>query len=421
MEAQFFLLLSACTVTFLLSSCYPREVYKQSVAVPRVLNGVNSIEKQILIGGRYSLRDPLGSGCMAEVFLAYEEDLERDVALKILKEQYADDESFVERFRHEAQSAASLNHPNIVHIYEWGGTENDEASYIAMEYAAGGTLEDRILEDGPLPPHTAVEVASQIAKALGFAHERGVIHRDIKPQNILLSALGDAKVTDFGLARAAYSTSLSQTSLVLGTASYMSPEQAMGGPADPRSDLYSLGVVLYEMLTGELPYEGDSSVTIAVKHVIEPPRAPGEVNSEVSEGISALTQKLLAKDPGDRYTSATQLIEDLRRVRDGLPPAFADAAGRVATDRAVLPVPPAPADLGGDGVSSRSYVVYGRRSGKLLRALGAFVIVLLALLLCAAVGSPSAGAQDRAPRVQDMVRGSCPPTEAFGAADEGRL
>jgi eukaryotic-like serine/threonine-protein kinase len=382
---------------------------------------VNSIEKQILIGGRYSLRDPLGSGGMAEVFLAYEEVLERDVALKILKEQYADDKGFVERFRREAQSAASLNHPNIVHIYDWGGTENGEASYIAMEYAPGGTLEDRILEDGALPPRMAAEVASQIAVALGFAHERGVIHRDIKPQNILLSALGDAKVTDFGLARAAYSTSLSQTSLVLGTASYMSPEQAMGGPADPRSDLYSLGVVLYEMLTGELPYEGDSSVTIAVKHVIEPPRALGEVNSEVPEGISALTQKLLAKDPGDRYRSATQLIEDLRRVRDGLPPAFADAAGRVATDRAVLPVPPVPADLGGDGVSSRSYVVYGRRSGKLLRALGAFVIVLLALLLCAAVWSPSAGAQDQAPRVQDLVRGSCPPTEAYGAADEGRL
>ena len=368
------------------------------------------------------MRDPLGSGGMAEVFLAYEEALERDVALKILKEQYADNEGFIERFRREAQSAASLNHPNIVHIYDWGGTENGEASYIAMEYAPGGTLEDRILDDGPLPPYKAVEVASQIAEALGFAHERGVIHRDVKSQNILLSALGDAKVTDFGLARAAYSTSLSQTSLVLGTASYMSPEQAMGGPADPRSDLYSLGVVLYEMLTGELPYEGESSVTIAVKHVMEPPRAPREVNSEVPEGISAVTQKLLAKDPGDRYTSATQLIEDLRRVRDGLPPAFADAARRVATDRAVLPVPLVPADLGRDGVSSRSsYVVYGRRSGKLLRALGAFVIVLLALLLCAAVWSSSAGAQDQAPQVQDMVRGSCPPTEAYGAADEGRL
>ena len=359
---------------------------------------------------------------MAEVFLAYEEVLERDVALKILKEQYADDEGFVERFRREARSAASLNHPNIVHIYDWGGTENGEAYYLAMEYAPGGTLEDAILEDGALPPCTAAEVASQIAEALRFAHERGVIHRDIKPQNILLSASGDAKVTDFGIARAAYSTPSSQASLVLGTAGYMSPEQAMGEPADPRSDLYSLGVVLYEMLTGELPYEGDSSVTIAARHVVEPPRAPREVNSEVPEGISALTQKLLAKDPGDRYTSATQLIEDLRRVRDGLPPAFADAAGRVAADWAVLPVPPVPADLGGDGVSSRSsYVVYGRRSGKLLRALGAFVIVLLALLLGAAVWSPSAGAQDQAPRVQDMVRGSCPPTEAYGAADEGRL
>ena len=168
---------------------------------------MNSIETQILIGGRYSLRDPLGSGGMAEVFLAYEEDLEQDVALKILKEQYADEEGFIERFRREAQSAASLNHPNIIRIYDWGGTENGDASYIAMEYAPGGTLEDRILEDGALPPYKAVEVASQIAEALGFAHERGVIHRDIKPQNILLSALGNAKVTDFGLARAAYSTS----------------------------------------------------------------------------------------------------------------------------------------------------------------------------------------------------------------------
>ena len=343
---------------------------------------------------------------MAEVFLAYEEVLERDVALKILKEQYADDEGFVERFRREARSAASLNHPNIVHIYDWGGTENGEAYYLAMEYAPGGTLEDAILEDGALPPCTAAEVASQIAEALRFAHERGVIHRDIKPQNILLSASGDAKVTDFGIARAAYSSPSSQASLVLGTAGYMSPEQAMGEPADPRSDLYALGVVLYEMLTGELPYEGDTPVTIAVKHVVEPLRAPGEVNSEVPEGISALTQKLLAKDPGDRYRSATELVEDLQRVTDGLPPAFADAAGWVATDRAVLAVPPVRADLGGDGVSSGSYVVYGRRSGKLLRALGTFVIVLLALVLGAAVWSPSAGAQDQGPRVQDMARGA---------------
>jgi serine/threonine-protein kinase len=355
----------------------------------------------------------LGTGGTAEVFLAYEEVLERDVAIKILKEQYTDDEGFIERFRREAQSAASLNHPNIVHIYDWGGTENDEAYYIAMEYAPGGTLEDVILKDGALPPRTAAEIASQIAEALRFAHERGVIHRDIKPQNILLSASGDAKVTDFGIARAASSTPSSQASLVRGTAGYMSPEQAMGEPADPRSDLYSLGVVLYEMLTGELPYEGDTPLSIAVKHVVEPLRAPREVNSEVPEGISALTQKLLAKDPDDRYRSATQLIEDLRRVREGLPPAFADvlpafadAVGRVATDQAVLSIPPVRAEPGGDGVSSGSYVVYGRRSGKLLRALGAFVIVLLVLVLGAAVWSPSAGAQDQAAWVQDMTRGA---------------
>ena len=407
---------------------------------------MNSIEKQILIGGRYSLRDLVDSGGMAEVFLAHEEILERDVALKILKEQYADDDGLVERFRHEAQSAASLNHPNIVHIYDWGDTQNGEAYYIAMEYAPGGTLEDRILEDGALPPRTAAEVALQIAEALRFAHEHGVIHRDIKPQNILLSASGDAKVTDFGLARATSSTPLSQTSLVLGTASYMSPEQTMGEPADPRSDLYSLGVVLYKMLTGELPYEGDTSVTIAVKHVLEPARAPREVNPEVPEGISALTQKLLAKDPDDRYASAAQLIEDLQRVRDGLPPAFAGAPGRVATDRAVLSVPPVPADLGANGVSSRSYVVYGRRSVKLLRALGAFAIVLLVLLLGTVVWSASAGAQEQVPPVQAMAqrpleglvgldplevtgapeeaslkRSGNQVTEAYGAADEGRL
>src|SRR5918998_666221 len=200
---------------------------------------------------------------MAEVFLAYEEVLERDVALKILKEQYANDEGFIERFRREAQSAASLNHPNIVRIYDWGGTENGEASCMAMEYAPGGTLEDLILEDGPMPPHKAVEVASQIAEALGFAHERGVIHRDVKPHNVLLSEAGEVKVADFGIARAATATTTSRSNSILGTPSYMSPEQAKGGRVGPASDLYSLGVVLYEMLTGELPFEAEDPVALA--------------------------------------------------------------------------------------------------------------------------------------------------------------
>ena len=210
--------------------------------------------KEIIIGGgHYSLREPLGSGGMAEVFLAHDEILERDVALKILKEQYADNGGFVERFRREARSAASLNHPNIIVIYDWGRSANGTYC-MAMEYASGGTLKDRIRKDRPLPPQKAVEVATQIAQALGFAHERGVIHRDVKPHNVLLSEAGKAKVADFGIARAAAATTTSRSNLILGTASYMSPEQAKGGRVSPASDLYSLGIVLYEMLTGVLPY-----------------------------------------------------------------------------------------------------------------------------------------------------------------------
>src|ERR687897_488878 len=225
--------------------------------------------KQIIIGGgHYSLREPLGSGGMAEVFLARDEVLERDVALKLLKEQYADNVGFVERFRREARSAASLNHPHIIVVYDWGRSA-DGTYCMAMEYAPGGTLKGRILEDGPLPPHKAVEFASQIAQALGFAHERGVIHRDVKSRNVLLSAAGKAKVADFGFARAAAATTTSRSNRILGTASYMSPEQAKGGRVGPASDLYSLGIVLYEMLTGELPLEAEYPVALAMKHVEE--------------------------------------------------------------------------------------------------------------------------------------------------------
>src|ERR671918_2531314 len=274
--------------------------------------------KEIIIGGgHYNLREPLGSGGMAEVFLAHDEILERDVALKILKEQYADNGGFVERFRREARSAASLNHPHIIVVYDWGRSANGTYC-MAMEYASGGTLKDRIRKDGPLPPQKAVEVASQIAQALGFAHERGVIHRDVKPHNVLLSEAGKAKVADFGIARAATATTTSRSNLILGTAGYMSPEQAKGGRVGPASDLYSLGVVLYEMLTGELPYEAEDPLALAMKHVAEPLRSPREVNPEVPEVLEVLTLRLLAKDPTDRYGSAAELLEYLRRVQDGV-------------------------------------------------------------------------------------------------------
>ncbi len=283
-----------------------------------------------LVGNRYTLAHHLGSGGMGRVYLARDKVLNRDVALKVLRDRYAESEEFVERFRREARSAAGLSHPNVVSVYDLG-LSGDGTYLIAMEYVPGGTLKDRVDADGPLDPGAAAELGSQVAEALGVAHERGVIHRDVKPQNILLTASGDAKVADFGIARATAAATISQTGRILGTARYMSPEQAMGKPVGPASDLYSLGVVLYEALTGETPFEAETLVAIAVKHSEEPPRPPKGVNPGVSEGMNALVLRLLAKKPEDRYADAAELAEDLRRVRDGLPPLAAggpDAAVR---------------------------------------------------------------------------------------------
>jgi eukaryotic-like serine/threonine-protein kinase len=269
---------------------------------------------------------------MAEVYLAHDEVLDRDVALKILRSQYVNDEEFVRLFRREARNAAALNHPNVVPVYYWGRSE-DGRYYMTMEYISGGTLKDRV--GGPLDPSIVTRLGLQVADALRFAHERGVIHRDVKPHNILLTEAGDAKVADFGIARATNATTTSQSSPFMGTAGYMSPEQAKGESVGPASDLYSLGVVLYEALTGELPYSAEDPVALAMKHVNELPRSPREANPEVPKDLAALAQKLLAKRPEDRYPNASTLAEDLERVRYGLPPAV--VASEVTTQNMAAP------------------------------------------------------------------------------------
>jgi eukaryotic-like serine/threonine-protein kinase len=277
-----------------------------------------------LIDERYELRTLAGSGGMADVYLAHDEVLDRPVALKLLKDHLAQNHEFVERFRHEARSAASLFHPHIVPVFAWGETR-DRTCYIVMEYLPGGTLKQRITSEGALPAHTAAAVALQIAKALRAAHEHGIIHRDIKPHNILITDSGHVKVADFGIARAAETTSISDHEDILGTAHYISPEQAMGEPVGPASDLYSLGVVLYEMLTGRVPFEVENLSELPAAHTGGPPPHPRELNPKIPEGIDALVIKLLSRDPDDRYASANQLIYDLKRVRDGLVPVASSA------------------------------------------------------------------------------------------------
>src|ERR671921_710594 len=291
------------------------------------IKGRMSETRRTVLDDRYDVVRPLGSGGMGEVYLARDRVLGRDVALKVLRGQYAGDEEFAERFKREAMSAASLSHPNIVQIYDRGETE-EGASYIAMEYVPGGTLKERISKEGPLEATDAASSGAQVAEALGAAHDRGMVHRDIKPQNVLLAARGGAKVADFGIARAGSSATISRTGSVIGTAGYMSPEQALGNPATPKSDLYSLGVVLYEALTGELPYTADNPIAVSMKHVNEPLRPPIEIDPSIPEGMNALVTKLLAKDPEDRYADADELANDLWRVNRGLEPVAAGGGAR---------------------------------------------------------------------------------------------
>jgi len=254
---------------------------------------------------------------MADVYLAEDRLLGRQVALKVLFSRYANDEQFVERFRREASSAASLNHPNIVQIYDRGEAEG--TYYIAMEYLDGRSLKDIILKYAPLSPELVVSVSTQIVEALRFSHRRDIIHRDIKPQNIIVDSEGRVKVTDFGIARAGSASTMTEAGSILGTAHYLSPEQATGQPVEAASDLYSLGVVMYEMVTGKLPFNGDNPVSIAMQHVHDLPAPPRSIVPDVPENLEAVILRSLGKTPTQRYLTAQAMLDDLERVRDGEP------------------------------------------------------------------------------------------------------
>ncbi|GAB3009554.1 Stk1 family PASTA domain-containing Ser/Thr kinase [Mycobacterium bourgelatii] len=296
------------------------------------------------LSDRYELGDILGFGGMSEVHLATDLRLHREVAVKVLRADLARDPSFYLRFRREAQNAAALNHPAIVAVYDTGEAETPAGPlpYIVMEYVDGVTLRDIIHTEGPMAPKRAIEVIADACQALNFSHQNGIIHRDVKPANIMISSTNAVKVMDFGIARAIADggNSVTQTAAVIGTAQYLSPEQARGDSVDARSDVYSLGCVLYELLTGEPPFTGDSPVAVAYQHVREDPIPPSERHEGISADLDAVVLKALAKNPENRYQTAAEMRADLVRVHNGEPP----EAPKVLTGaerRSLMSSPPA--------------------------------------------------------------------------------
>jgi eukaryotic-like serine/threonine-protein kinase len=314
-----------------------------------------------VISGRYELEKLVGSGGMSNVFRAHDRLLERTVAIKILHEQYTRDEDYVERFRREARAVAQLAHPNIVTVIDRG--EQDGRQYIVFEYIDGPNLKD-LSTQGPLDPAEAIRLALQVARALSFAHERGLVHRDVKPQNVLLNDDGQAKVTDFGIARSLDVHGVTQTGTVLGTSDYIAPEQARGQKVDPKTDIYSLGAVLYELLTAEVPYKGDNFVAVAMRHVNEPPPSVLDRRPDCPLRLDLAIQRAMAKDPDERFASMSDFCAELEGC-------LAELDGR-SEEGATMIVPP------------QERAPRARRPRRKLRVpWGAILLVVLAALLVA--------------------------------------
>ena len=304
------------------------------------------------VAERYELEEVVGHGGMSSVYRAHDSLLERYVALKVLHEQYNEDEDFVERFKREARSVAQLQHPNIVTVIDRG--EQDGRQYIVFEYIEGENLKELVVRKGHLGVREALEIAIEVARALGFAHEHGLVHRDVKPQNVLLNGDGRAKVTDFGIARSLdVEQGVTQTGTVLGTSNYIAPEQASGKHVDQHSDVYSLGVVLYEMLSGEVPFPGESFVAVALKHVNEPPPSVLDVRGDIPVRVAEAVDRALEKDPRRRFPTmaafAAELescLAELDRGKDGEVTMVVPAAQRLARKPQQRSVPRLPLGIG---------------------------------------------------------------------------
>jgi eukaryotic-like serine/threonine-protein kinase len=320
-----------------------------------------------LIADRYELEELVGTGGMSSVFRAYDIQLDRRVAIKILHEHYEDDPEYIERFRREARAVAQLSHPNIVTVIDRG--DDDGRQYIVFEHVDGENLKELVVRSGRLPVRRALELALAVADGLAFAHGHGLVHRDVKPQNVLVSREGEVKVTDFGIARSLHvDHGMTQTGTVLGTGEYLAPEQASGQPVSPVTDEYSLGVVLWELLAGDVPFDGENFVAVALRHVNEPPPHLRDRRPDVSPRLDAAVQRALAKDPARRFPSMAAFAEELRAC-------LAEAAGDVP------PPPPAEDDIARTIVTKPVSAPARRPPRSRRRRRSPLVYVLLALLV----------------------------------------